>query len=79
MSKKKELLKAWSSSLTGKGRGSHYEDYLIFLWRMEKAFGTDYLTNADKKLPDWLVKTTFLGQVETAIKLGIKPGFGDFP
>lgn len=28
------------------------------------------------KIPDWLIKIMFLGQVETAIRLGIKSRFG---
>ena len=33
---------------------------------------TDYLTGADQKIPNWLIKLTFPVKVETAIKLGIK-------
>ena len=41
---------------------------------------TDYLIGADQKIPDLTyisVKTVFLGEAETAIRLGIKPRFGD--
>lgn len=44
---------------------------------MEKVHVTDYLIDADQKIPDWLVNTTFLGEVEIAIRLGIKPRFTD--
>lgn len=44
---------------------------------MERAHRTDYLVGADQNLvPDWLVKITFLGKVETVIKSYIKPRFG---
>ena len=29
-----------------------------------------------QKIPDWLIKIIFLGEVETAIKLDIKSRFG---
>ena len=38
---------------------------------------TDYLTGAVRKIPDHSVKTTCLREFETAIRLGIKPPFGD--
>lgn len=38
---------------------------------------TDYLNGAVRKIPDHTVKTTCLGEVETAIRLGIKLLFGD--
>ena len=37
----------------------------------------DYFIGSHQKITDWLVKTTFVGEVETAITLGIKPGFGN--
>lgn len=43
---------------------------------VEKAPVTYYLIDADQKIPDWPVKTTFLGEVETA-RLGIKSIYGD--
>lgn len=33
---------------------------------------------ADWKIPDWPVKTTFLGEIENAFTLGIKPVFDGF-
>ena len=49
-------------------------DYFILLWGMERAHVTDW---CDQKIPDSVVKNTFLGEVETAIRLGIKAQFGD--
>lgn len=39
----------------------------------------DYLTGADQKIHNWLVKSAFLGEVETAVKLGIKPSLVTWP
>ena len=39
---------------------------------MERA----YVTLADQKIPDWLIKITFLRKVETAFKLNMTSGFG---
>lgn len=36
----------------------------------------DYLIGADQKIPNWLVKATFLREVVTVIRLGIKPWTG---
>lgn len=35
-----------------------------------------YLIGADQKIADWPIMTTFLGEVEASIRLGIKPQFG---
>lgn len=35
---------------------------------------TDYFTGADQKILERLVKMTFLGEIETAIRLGISFG-----
>lgn len=35
------------------------------------------ITGGDQKVPAWQVKTTFLGEEESAFKLVIKPRFGD--
>ena len=44
---------------------------------MERARRTQYHIGADQKLvPNWLIKITFLGKVETAIKSHIKSRFG---
>ena len=37
---------------------------------------TDYLIDADQKIPNWLIKITFLVKVETAFRLDIKSTFG---
>ena len=52
-------------------------DYLVFLWGIGRARVADDLTGADQKIPDRLVKTTFLGNVETAVRLVIKSWFAD--
>lgn len=36
---------------------------------------TNYLTGADWKIPNWLIKNTFLGKAEATISLGIKSKF----
>lgn len=36
---------------------------------------THDLTGVDQKIPDWLVKVMFLGEVETEIRAGIKSRF----
>lgn len=36
-----------------------------------------YVIGADQKMPKGLVKTPFLGDVETALGLSIKPWFGE--
>lgn len=46
-----------------------------FLWRMERANVTGYLIGTDQKIPNWLIKITFLRKVETTIRLGIKSRF----
>lgn len=42
---------------------------------MDRTHVTDYFLGTDQKIPDWLIKITFLGKVETAIKLDIKSRF----
>lgn len=42
-----------------------------------RVYMTDYHIGTNQKIPDWRVKTTFLGQFETCISLGIKIQFGD--
>lgn len=34
---------------------------------MERAQVTDYLIGGDQKIPDWLIKILFLGEVRTAV------------
>lgn len=36
---------------------------------------TDYLNGANRKIPDWVIKTTFWGKVEIAGKSGFKSSF----
>ena len=37
----------------------------------------DNFTKADHVIPDWMVKGFTPGGIETAVRLGIKPGFAD--
>lgn len=32
----------------------------------------DYLIDTDQKIPDWAIRTAFLGEVVTAVRSGIK-------
>lgn len=43
----------------------------------KRVYVANYLISADQKILDWLLKTTFLEKVESRIRLGIKPWFGD--
>ena len=42
----------------------------------EEAHMPDYLIGTDQKIPEWLIKLTFLGKVETATRSGVKSRFG---
>ena len=42
----------------------------------EEACMTDYLTGTDQKIPDWLIKTTFLGKVKAAVRSAVTPRVG---
>lgn len=35
---------------------------------------TDYLIDADQKIPDWPITITFLGKVKTTVRSGSKSG-----
>ena len=39
---------------------------------VERAHVTDDVIGTDQKIPDWLIKITFLGEVETANRRAIK-------
>ena len=49
----------------GKGKGESRLPHHPL--RVERAYVADYFTGADQKIPDQLVKTTFLGEVITTI------------
>ena len=75
---KKGLFQARSPNFPyGEGKRSYYADDLIFLWGLEMGRGTDYLISSWEN--SWLtqLRLTFPGEVETVIRLGIKPWFGD--
>lgn len=38
----------------------------------ERAQVSDYLIHIAQKIPDWLIKFMFLGEVEASMRLGIK-------
>ena len=42
---------------------------------MKGSYQMGYLTSADQEIPDWLVKISFLAEVETVNRLGIKSWF----
>ena len=43
---------------------------------MEKSQETDHLKDADYKIPDFLIKTTFLGKVKATGRSGVTPRVG---
>ena len=47
------------------------------LWGTAGVYKADYFTRAGQVIPDRLVKTTFLGEAEIAIRLSIKSLFSD--
>lgn len=62
----------------GDGPGLYPADYLFFFWKgpwRGPAYMTNYLIGADWKIPNWLIKNTFLGKAEATISLGIKSKF----
>jgi len=48
---KKGLFQERSPSFMGRGRRSYYAG-VLFLWGIVKAHVTDYLSDADQKIPD---------------------------
>lgn len=51
--------------------------HLIFRGGIGRASKENYLITADRAIPDSPVKITFLGKVETSVKLGVKSWFDD--
>ena len=43
---------------------------------VERAHVTDDVIGTDQKIPDWLIKITFLVKVQSTMRLGIKSRFG---
>ena len=43
---------------------------------MERSHLTDYFSDIHQKIPDLLIKITFLGKVKIVVRLGIKSRFG---
>lgn len=52
-------------------KGSYHADDLIFLWGEWRGPPCGRFIGTDQSIPDWPVKTVFLGQVATVIGLGI--------
>ena len=48
---KKGLLQGRLPSLRDNGRGSYHADKVTFLWEMQRAPVTDYLSDANQKIP----------------------------
>lgn len=47
-----------------------------FFWGWCDGEGPDYLLVLGQKIPDYLIKAMFLGEVEIAVRPGIKSRFG---
>lgn len=59
----------------GERNGSYQTGYLSLGTDGEDLCGR--FIDADQKIPDWPVKTSFLGEVEAVVRSGINPWFGD--
>lgn len=46
----------------------HHAETLLFLWGMDRTHLMAYFTGADQKIPNWLIKSTFLGKAETVVR-----------
>ena len=55
----------------GKEKGSYHAACPLLSLGMERAQVTDYLIGVDHRIPDWLIKITFLGEVRATIRSGI--------
>lgn len=71
----RELLTEEETSFLG-GAGRVIIQMACFCGEMERAHVTDYYIGVDQKIPDWLIKVMFLGEVETVVRSGIKSRFG---
>lgn len=47
------------------------------LWGWQMSYQVDYITSADQVILEWLIKITFLGEAETAVRISIKSCFSD--
>ena len=50
---------------------------VTFFWENSRLYQADYFTSVDQEMSDWLVKISLLGEADTAVRLDIKPGFGE--
>ena len=75
--KEKDYFRPTHLLLGGKGTS---EGFLILMASSSSGDGeghvTDHLTDADQKIPGWLIKTKPLGKVGTEIRLSMKSRFG---
>lgn len=49
---------------------------VTYFWGSERGYQNS-LSSAEQEIPNCLIKIKFLGETETAIRLGIKYWFGD--
>ena len=78
ISKRKERITFRTSCLLlgeGNGRGLSHADYLFFCGAWRRPLWQISFLVLDQKIPDWSIKMTFLVEVETAIRSGIKSRF----
>lgn len=54
-----------------------FQAKFTFLFWGAKVSQVHYIITADQVILDWLVEITFLGEAETAVRLGIKSQFGE--
>ena len=45
-------------------------------WKIRGLYHEDDLISVDQKIPNWLIKVTFLGKVKTTIRFGVKSRSG---
>ena len=70
--KKRVIFRPGHLILGGRDRqGFYHADCLFFLWEMQRAH---LMVSADQKIPDWLIKMAFRGEVETAVDEGLSLG-----
>ena len=72
----------WTIDGSGWEKETSINEWIIsvkvtFLWGTAEVYKTDYFTSAGQVIPNRLVKTTFLGEAEIAIRLSMKSLFID--
>ena len=61
----------------GGGGSRLFQAEVTYIWGTGGRYQVDSLTSAHQNIPDWLFKIKFLGEAESAVRLGIKSQFGD--